>query len=116
MTDTILNIGLDGVAPGSSLPVFIVARALRAAGFTQVSGRIIQSDSEETYVTQGFGLSDAAIYQLSVELGQECIAVYDLLHREGRMVGPDAAKWGEFNPEFFFLPNGSRMSQARSVA
>jgi hypothetical protein len=114
--EIILNIGLAQAAPGSTLPVFVVARALRAAGFTQTTGRIVQSDTEATYVTQGYGLSDHAIHLLAIDLEQECIAVYDLTHREGRMVGPLKEAWGEFNPAAFFLPNSSRMSEARSVA
>lgn len=113
--EIILNIGLD-VEGDNPLKVFEVCRALRAAGFVQITGRIVQSDSEETFVTQGFGISDAVVHQLAVELGQEAIALFDLLHDEGRMVGPEKEKWGEFNPAYFFLPNGSRMSEARSVA
>jgi len=38
---------------------------------------------------------------LSIDLGQDCIAVYNADKDRGVLVGPKADEWGEFNKEFF---------------
>lgn len=38
---------------------------------------------------------------LSIDLGQDCIAVYCVDKDRGVLVGPKAAEWGEFKLEFF---------------
>ena len=46
----------------------------------------------------------ATVYGLAVSLEQDCIAVYyaDGARADtGDLIGPRAAEWGEFNPEFF---------------
>ena len=50
------------------------------------------------------GILDEAVHGLAVSLEQDCIAVYhvDGPHTgTGELIGPRAAEWGEFNPEFF---------------
>ncbi len=42
--------------------------------------------------------------QLALQLQQDCIAVYFPSTQEGRLIGPNAAKWGAFDPEFFVFP------------
>ena len=43
-------------------------------------------------------------WQLCDFLNQDCIAVYIPEQRAGLLVGPRAAAWGEFNPEYFRRP------------
>lgn len=40
-------------------------------------------------------------YQLAGAYDQDCIAMLVVGPDMGLLVGPNAAKWGEFNPEFF---------------
>src|SRR5690606_29512462 len=89
-------------------------RAMRERGILWGRSERYDSDTEPTLVVE-CDATDAQVHNLSVMLEQDCIAVWDRMHREGRLVGPRKEKWGEFNPEFFLLPNGSRLSEARSV-
>lgn len=41
------------------------------------------------------------IYRLAVLLEQDCIAVSGHDTSPGELIGPNAADWGGFNPEFF---------------
>ena len=55
-----------------------------------------------------WGLPPAAVDRLSAALRQEAIAQFD--GEQGGLYGPQAEKWGDFNPEFFIMPDGRRMS------
>ena len=44
---------------------------------------------------------NAVVFELSADLQQDCIAAYNATGWSGELVGPNAAAWGEFNPEFF---------------
>jgi hypothetical protein len=77
------------------------------AYYAQILGaRRAQSTTEDTLVlsveTDG---SEAAlyhaVYNLALNLSQDCIAVYQVDADNGSLIGPNAAAWGEFNPEFF---------------
>lgn len=41
------------------------------------------------------------VYQLAIELQQECIALYNRRTGVGKLIGPDAGKWGEFDLTYF---------------
>jgi hypothetical protein len=43
-------------------------------------------------------------YALSLEFDQDCVAVYFPENDQGLLVGPNAAKWGDFDPTFFHQP------------
>ena len=43
-------------------------------------------------------------YLLSVEFEQDCVAVYFPETHHGMLVGPNAVKWGDFDPAFFHQP------------
>ena len=116
----ILNIGLDGMPAeaGESIGkrALFAARALRAAGFVSDGGQVFRSDSEPTLVVKvqvpgGFFGANWAVFKLSETLGQDCIGMYSPGLKTGKLVGPEAAAWGDFNPEFFILPNGERLAQ-----
>ncbi len=41
------------------------------------------------------------VYQLAIELRQDCIAVYNPRSGVGKLVGPNAGSWGEFDLTYF---------------
>lgn len=47
------------------------------------------------------GALRGAVYALAEENEQDCIAVFEPETGRGVLVGPKAADWGEFNPDFF---------------
>lgn len=107
----ILNIGLirqDGT-------LSIDAMAAVQAYFTVVQHAVQQSDTEPTLVVEverrGNIINTAnAIFILAELLDQECIAVYNCSSQMGALIGPKADKWGAFNPDYFVMLDGSRMS------
>lgn len=109
----ILNIGL--MAGDVEILATSAFKAMRGAGILWETARQFESDSEPTLVVE-CDATDHQVHLLATWLEQDCIAVWDRMHREGRLVGPNAKVWGEFDPAKFILPNGSMLSQARSVA
>lgn len=45
-----------------------------------------------------------AAYLLSLEFEQDCVAVHFPETGHGMLVGPNAAKWGDFDPKYFHHP------------
>lgn len=43
----------------------------------------------------------AAVYDLSVAMEQQCIALYEPARARGYLIGPKAQEWGAFRPELF---------------
>lgn len=118
----ILNIGLDGVQPradhyGKKMTRADMAlNAVKALNFKVTASAVVRSDTEETLVVECEhpGDANACSYWLAEALHQDCIAVW--VNRlgvgaYGCLVGPRAATWGDFNPEFFFRLDGTRMAQ-----
>jgi hypothetical protein len=115
-----VNVGL--AIPGSNLtmepgPVLAVLKA----HFAILDSAVVQSDSEPTVSAVlgcycGVGDALRRLNLVAISLGQEAIAVYveastSALWREwGTLVGPNAAAWGDFNPEFFLTTGGARLS------
>lgn len=69
----------------------------------EVEGEI---DGEPTLVVSMSGKFSAsalrgAIYEIARENEQDCIAVFEPESGRGALVGPKAADWGGFNPDFF---------------
>jgi hypothetical protein len=110
----ILNIGLD-VTASAPIAAHVALEIVKANGFIVSSHKVVQSDTEPTLVVEAIVADNLSLehgcYQTAVELRQDCIAVYVPLWRYGRLVGPCAAAWGQFNPEFFILPSGKRLAQ-----
>lgn len=110
-----LNIGL--ARKGSSyLDVVEVIRALQDAQLYIGAYALVQSGTEPTVVVEVDGPAPAAGYVLAQRLGQDCIAVWHPDTEVGRLIGPHAAAWGEFNPEFFLLLDGSILSTTVATA
>ena len=110
-----LNIGLD-VPNATNTPASRNMLALRAtayltAAFAGVAVRRYESSYQQdgTTVTEA-GMAvrmtaerpvDWMIAGLSAMLEQDCIGVLDVDTGAGALVGPKAAEWGAFNPEYF---------------
>lgn len=109
-----LNIGLD-IAGTTNTTFQRDSRAsyafawLRSRPYTQniLGARRAQSSTEDTLIVK-LSVSSGdennfrkEIDELAYELDQDCIAVYNATGWSGELVGPNAAAWGEFNPEFF---------------
>lgn len=113
----ILNIGLN-TAVGAITPDE-ARETLRAYGFSILRDAVLESDTEPTLVAEvatGFATALTVLqllYQVSEELKQDCIAVYRELIG-GALIGPRAAEWGPFNPEFFLLLDGRRLSEVNA--
>jgi hypothetical protein len=117
----ILNIGLarnDG-APNNT--VAQVLQGMQYTGLVYCTGQLLQSDTEPTLVVEVENTSGEdvsyTVGQLAEMLGQDCIAVCELPAGPGcgLLAGPNADAWGEFNPEFFLLLDGSRLSSKAAV-
>lgn len=98
----LVNIGLD-IPGGGKLDPAIALDALKNAGVTM--SKVLQSKSEPTLVAQlQRPLSADEAHLISLALKQESIA--QLSGGVGQLHGPSAAKWGPFNPEYFYTLNG----------
>jgi len=94
-----VNIGLKVGETGSITPDEAFA-ALRAAGVSVTRSEVKQSGTEPTLVAHlSRPLTDAEAHAVAVATKQEAIA--QQARGAGKLHGPQAAKWGEFNPEFF---------------
>lgn len=104
-----LNIGLN-VANGDNSEDLRTNRGTSA--YRQLSrwaqyGRYAQSSTEETLVVvcsvpvEEVDEFNQVVFELAMDLQQDCIAAYNAAACSGALIGPNTAAWGEFNPEFF---------------
>lgn len=113
----ILNIGLN--TTDGAITIEEARKTLRAYGFSILREALLESDTEPTLVAEvatGFATTLTVLqllYQVSEELKQDCIAVYREL-TGGALVGPRADAWGPFNPEYFLLLDGRRLSEVNA--
>jgi hypothetical protein len=56
------------------------------------------------------------LHGVANELHQDCIAAYNVQSLKGALIGPRAEKWGDFNPAYFFMPDGSRLGATLPAA
>ncbi len=115
--DLILNIGLDSKTKGNIGGGTAIREVVSYFGPAS-SFSFKHSDTELTCIASVRVNSELhytdvenRIYFLARLLGQDCIAVYAPEQRKGTLIGPNAKAWGEFNPEFFILPDGTRLSE-----
>lgn len=112
MYDAIINVGMVSSDGSKTFDIDEVFAALHANGIIAYPtfATVVESDSEPTVVVHAIIAADSDVYNAAVDLEQDCIAVWAGRAREGSLIGPNAKKWGPFNPRFFFLPSGKRLS------
>ena len=106
----ILNIGLAREGKPDIGPC-VALQAVRSYGFAPELSKIDVSDTERTLIVKteaGHDLFYRA-HRLAETLEQDCIAVATE-RGAGKLYGPRAAAWGAFNPAFFIMPDGRRLS------
>jgi diguanylate cyclase (GGDEF)-like protein len=101
----ILNVGLD-IPGGGKLNPEDVVKSIERLGVKVLSTNLHQSNTELTLVPRlSRPLTKDEVYQLSVEHKQDAIA-QRLPNGTGFLAGPKAADWGDYNPEYFKMPDG----------
>lgn len=119
---TILNIGLlrseaSQVAPKAPLNVAVLMDCVKALWGRAAQAYVHTSDTEPTLVIDvSAPVSTGQVERLSKAFDQDAIAFFDTHTGRGFLAGPRASAWGNFNPEYFLLPNGDRLAQAASAA
>lgn len=106
---TLLNIELHTNDGAPNLKLVDVISALDTLGLSITGAWIHDSDTEPTAVVllQNDGISEAQARILARVLHRGCVAVYNPSTGEGALYGPAAAKWDEFNPACFIMPDGA---------
>lgn len=104
-----LNIGLHRAKGGKVTKGELLA-ALRLCRIVKRGAiQYHESDTETTAVLELDKMPTVErLHTLSETLGQDAIALYSLPAKRGTLIGPNAAKWGKFNPAYFLLPSGGR--------
>lgn len=107
-----MNIGLDveGEANNQWTRSLRVGAAIRVltedhAQFDaiEIIGDMAGSDEPCLYVQfKSWNQPEFVIHRIAKQLQQDCIAT--VIGGEGKLIGPNAAAWGEFNPAFFRRP------------
>lgn len=106
----LLNIGEDTNNGNGKLSIEKITAALHLAGALPTDISTHPSDSELTYVVEvPRELSQREVSDLAIVLDQDAIAYY--YSGQGFLAGPRASKWGPFNPDFFLLSDGQRLSE-----
>lgn len=111
-----LNIGLE--ANGQPITAVLAREVIVANCFLINRAKVVQSDTEPTLVAEVTCLERNPLIILQLlnaiaeDLAQDCIAVHRPLTGGGTLIGPRAAEWGKFNPEFFFNIDGTRLAAA----
>lgn len=113
--DIIVNIGMARHGT-SNISLGTVLRELNNHGFEVVDHLVLQSDTEPTVVARlrterSWQAATIRLHFVSVLLGQDCVAAYELSLGLGALIGPRADQWGAFNPDFFLLLDGTRLTQ-----
>ena len=118
--EVILNIGLNtNTNTRTVLEAIDAVQATADAGFRVISTEVFNSDTEPTLVVVADDLDrpgfDNRVFELARRLQQDCIALFTA-EGYGDLLGPNAAAWGAFNPEFFILPTGERLAAQQARA
>lgn len=114
----LLNIGLARKNKPNVKSQQVIAELL-TAGFVVRSHTTLSSDTEPTVVASVKApsfLVEERVAAISCALSQDCIAVYNPETCKGTLLGPRAAAWGDFNPEYFLLLNGERLARPLQAA
>jgi hypothetical protein len=110
----LLNIGMEYKT--LSTPGYhekeLIERKLEEAGVKILRSVVWESETEPTLVVRcTMDPSFREIVGLCRTLCQDCIAVFDVELQEGRLVGPQAYKWGPFDPHYFICLDGARLDE-----
>ena len=108
--EVILNIGLARAGKSNISSGTVIREVTEAFGAATFEWH--RSDTEITAVVTVDALPrtmGATAHHLALLLEQDCIAAYTPDSGGGFLAGPRAAAWGAFNPEFFIMPDGSRL-------
>jgi hypothetical protein len=101
MTTLTLNIGLN-TNTGETLHSSEVETALLQHTDNFDIVRFEQSATEQTAIIIATGLTAQSVYELSIALRQDCIAVSPDNGKTGALIGPKSDAWGwSFSPEYF---------------
>jgi hypothetical protein len=104
---TLVNIGLD-TNDGKGITASRAITMLMAQGVEVLEHAEHTSSTEPTLVAKlSRPLTAAQATAVSAALDQEAIAQYT--DGAGKLYGPAASKWGDFNPEFFMTLDGKRL-------
>lgn len=109
----LLNVGLDINGGGVVDPAKVI-KALTKLGVKVEKQSIHQSNTEPTLVASlSRKLTDDEAQKLSTRFKQDAIAQY--ANGAGKLHGPKAADWGDFNPDFFLNHEGKPLSSENDV-
>lgn len=107
----LLNVGLSRNDSRPDNTILRTVAVLNQCGFMIHHASIQYSTTEPTLVAEVRVLRPATLpfdlYTVAARLAQDCIASAQQIDGNpvGALHGPEHAKWGVFNPEFFLLPN-----------
>ncbi len=101
-----LNIGLN-TNDGGKVPIHEAINCLNFCGVQILESRVVNSpngdDQTLIIVTNARDINQPTVYELAQQLRQDCIAISN--GKRGELIGPNAAKWGQFNKDFFIQFN-----------
>ena len=110
----LLNIGMDRNDGTANTDGQLMMALLRADIIHMGEVSYVQSNTERTAVVQMEKEPNAfQVEYLCQLLGQESIALYRMSEGTGVLYGPKAEEWGPFNPDYFMLPDGTKLSSMR---
>ena len=106
-----VNIGLN-IKGGDNSPEAIDKRAAEISGLldgvSRGESRYIGPDGAEVvepvlvaWLDLPEGAALAVFYALAEVMGQDCVAAWNEDIEVGLLIGPKAAEWGAFNPNYF---------------
>lgn len=106
------NIGLGNNSAGTGLlspgqrAIMLEQELAHGLAFSNVRDYAVhfRPESEPTAVFSAAVKHGGALRQLVHKLEQDCIAVYYPTVSRGDLFGPRADVWGDFNKEFFIMP------------
>lgn len=113
----LINIGLARADGKPDLAPTAVTAALRRHHVPVRDAAVHTSDTERTLVvrTPDDAATMAVVYaqmpRVAEQLEQEAIAIYSPVLAAGRLVGPQADRWGPFDATRFLLLDGSTLAQ-----
>jgi GNAT superfamily N-acetyltransferase len=111
---TLVNIGLD-TNDGKGITASQAITMLMEQGVEVLEHAEHTSSTEPTLVAKlSRPLTPAQATAVSAALDQEAIAQFT--GGAGKLYGPSASKWGDFNPEFFMTLDGKRLGDTPADA